>query len=235
MKLDRLVFAAAFAAFSGAFAADAEAPAAEPAENPLAAAIRALAPAATEAPAKPAVAAEVPAKPAVSVEESAKPASAAETAPAVPADEKIDVLPQKSAPAGDDRVRKALEDIPLKYKVDSDGDFRVVVGFDDERDQLVFVNSDTVKYDEIEVRKVWSVAATSEDGFPRAKLLSLLEKNSSYKIGSWRIGKIGGKDAAIFYATIPADADGKYLNSIVALISIEADELEKEWSGDDGY
>ena len=66
------------------------------------------------------------------------------------------------SPQGDPRVKRMLDALELKYSSDDDGDFQVVVEFEDGRSQLAYINSDTQFMNDFEIRELWSVAYISE-------------------------------------------------------------------------
>ena len=55
------------------------------------------------------------------------------------------------------RVQSALDDAGLKYTIDDDGDFRLLFGQEDDRSQLVWINSNTEEYGNMELREVWGI------------------------------------------------------------------------------
>ena len=134
-------------------------------------------------------------------------------------------------PKADSRVRKALEQASLKYTIDSDGDFKLSFSLNDDRTHLVFINSNTEVYDNMEVREIWACGAVSEDGFSRQKLESLLKMNQKYKMGSWSLTPDG--ERAIFTVVVSARANSDTIDSMVRLVAKTADNLEKEWLGND--
>ena len=137
------------------------------------------------------------------------------------------------APKADSRVRAALDRASLKYRVDSDGDFRLTFEVDDDRTHVVFINSNTEEYGDMEVREIWAVGATSETGFSAAKLEELLKKNGTYKIGAWHLTKNGQR--AVFTVVVSARANSDTIDSMVRLVAKTADGLEKEWLGTDEF
>ena len=141
---------------------------------------------------------------------------------------------EEVAPKSDARVRAALNEAGLKFEVDSDGDYRVILKYESSgRSQLVFINSDTEKFENMEIREVWSIGAESKSGFTRPQLESLLKLNNGYKMGSWRLTSNGQR--AIFCVTASARANAESLKAIADLVARATDELEREWLGTDDY
>ncbi len=133
-------------------------------------------------------------------------------------------------PQSDSRVRKALDDLDLNYEVDSDGDFRLIMSFDDDRSQLLWVNSNTETLGSMEIREVWSFAFKADEDEPisRKRLEYLLQQNAQLKMGAWQPSSNGRN--VIFCATVSARASGDALRQAIRLVAISADELEKDWA-----
>ena len=131
------------------------------------------------------------------------------------------------------RVQSALDDAGLKYTIDDDGDFRLLFGQEDDRSQLVWINSNTEEYGNMELREVWGIGyRAGEDGsLSRTQLLDLLKRNNTYKLGSWRLSSNGQN--VIFTITVDADADGETLDTVARYVADLTDELEKDWDGGD--
>lgn len=133
----------------------------------------------------------------------------------------------------DERVEAALQDADYEWEIDSDGDFRAVLEFTDDRSQVLFVNSKTSMLGQMEVREVWAVAATSKVGFSSEVMKRLLEASGSVKLGGWEINTMGEQDLAIFRAKISANTSASALKTVVRAVAITADEMEKELLGTD--
>lgn len=143
--------------------------------------------------------------------------------------------PEAGARQPDERVRQALEAVGWKYDVDRDGDFRVIISWEEDgRSQLVFVNSATNSLGGQEVREVWSEGwRRSGDTFPPAIAVRLLEANASYKLGAWELRRAGGVARAAFTARIPANLPAEQLQAVISTAAVTADEMEKELVGTD--
>lgn len=138
----------------------------------------------------------------------------------------------EETPKSDPRVRAALNEASLKFTIDSDGDYRLRVSWNDEnRSQTVFINSNTETYGNMEVREIWTYGATSDEGFSRSKLEELLKDNGRKKIGAWRLSQDGHK--AIFKVVVSARANADTIHSVFRFVASVADELEKDWMGND--
>ena len=133
--------------------------------------------------------------------------------------------------SADARLRKVIEAVGWKYEVDSDGDYRMVFRFDDERTQLVYANGKTVELGNMEIREVWAPGFKVPADASAEMLLDLLRDNNRVKVGAWRVIKSGDDLVAVFTAQISADADKDTFQTVVQAVSSTADEKEKAVTG----
>jgi hypothetical protein len=128
----------------------------------------------------------------------------------------------------DQRVEKALKKLGLKYTVDKDGDFKLILATQGDRSQVVFINSDTETLRKMEIREIWSPAAKFSSTPPSALSQALLEKNGSFKIGSYAYKKAGDVYVLVFHAQISANASAEELLSVVIGVAMMADATESD-------
>jgi len=133
---------------------------------------------------------------------------------------------QASGP--DQRVEKALKKLGLKYTVDKDGDFKLILATQGDRSQVVFINSDTETLRKMEIREIWSPVAKFSSTPPSALSQALLEKNGSFKIGSYAYKKAGDVYVLVFHAQISANASAEELLSVVIGVAGVADAAESD-------
>lgn len=128
----------------------------------------------------------------------------------------------------DKRIKRALDELKLKYTITDDNDFRLYYDLGEGRSQLVFINSNTEEYKELEIREIWSVGLESKDGanFSSEIANRLLRENAKYKMGGWTSS---GKNA-IFAIKISANADPDSLASAIGFAYFQADKIEKEYT-----
>jgi len=137
---------------------------------------------------------------------------------------------------GDQRVRDALDELKLKYKVTDTGLFKLLYNTGDERDQMVYVSSTTTRYDSLEIREVWSIGYECEGPIPGPVANRLLEASESLKIGGWSALKLdSGKRRAVLTAKIAAGSSAKVLGSALEAVSTSADKVEKELTSKDDF
>jgi hypothetical protein len=137
------------------------------------------------------------------------------------------IAAEPAKPAFDPQVKKQLEDLDYKYKIDEDGDFQLTFEVDgkDKRSQLVFVRSPVETYGDHRIREIWSPAYKSPDkDFPVAVANRLLEASQASKMGAWA----KQNDYAVFVVKLSADASAKELEDAIAAAFVSADEMEAE-------
>lgn len=135
----------------------------------------------------------------------------------------------------DPRIKKALEAENLEFEVDAKGDAKVLLRFTDDNDrtQLVIVQTGTYTYRNTEFRDVFSAGLKADDpkGLDLALARRLLEQSSRSKLGFW-----GVEDGVVWsIARIPANATASALKEAVDFVAVSADDLEKERLGTDEF
>lgn len=127
----------------------------------------------------------------------------------------------------DPRVRRRLDAAGLKYEITDTGNFRLGYRIDEERTQVVFINSETSNYLNLEIRDVWSVAYKCHGAMSQKIANYLLLQNGLLKIGAWHAQQNDeGETYAIFQAQVSADSDADTLKKILTLVSGAADKME---------
>lgn len=133
------------------------------------------------------------------------------------------------AAKADQRVRKVLDDLEIKYTIDADGHFRVLFEMGGGRSQLAIIRSATSEYRNLEVREIWSVGYKSAgEKFPADVANALLEDTFPKKLGAWT--KVD--NLAIFVVKFAADADKETVLSCLKLALEAADTMEEKLTGD---
>ena len=141
------------------------------------------------------------------------------------------LLPLASLPAtaADAAVEARLNARGLKFSIDDDGDYKVVLDFTSEkRTQLVYVSGSTEDVSGISVREVFAPAANLKtDGVTAAMALDLLRESRTKKIGAWEISG----DYLYYVIKIPDNVDAAQLGAAVRVAGSIADDKEIELSG----
>ena len=134
------------------------------------------------------------------------------------------------AVAGDASVETRLDARGIKYEIDGDGDYRVVVSYEDEkRTQLVFVSGTTESIKGLMVREVFSPAGKVDGDDIAGKALALLAENRTQKVGAWEIAG----NTLYYVIKLPDSVDAVQLEAAIDIASNIADDKEIELSGDE--
>lgn len=133
---------------------------------------------------------------------------------------------EDSSSKADARVRRALENADVKYRIDKDGDYRVQWTLDEGRTHVVFINSNTTKLGSMELREVWAIAFVADE-VSANNMRALLELNAKYKVGAWRMYKGRSGYQVSFCVTVSANCAGQALRTFSQVVASTADEIEK--------
>ena len=138
------------------------------------------------------------------------------------------------APVLDTRVEAALHGAGLTFTADG-GDFRMKYTLPDGRTQLVWVASKTATIADTEFRDVWSVARRAPGTLPAELAGHLLQENVRMVLGAWQVNQGQGEYLVVFSYAIPADATAGLLQEVLEAVTISADRMEKELTGQDEF
>ena len=129
-------------------------------------------------------------------------------------------------PEYDKEVKQKLDSEGWNYEIDGDGDFKMIISFDDEdRSQLVYVISDT-HGDDIEIREIWAPVYKNEGGSSIPGDIAAWALESSWNL---IIGSLASNGNTVYLvAKIDADAPASVLSDIIRTVAASADELEKK-------
>ena len=132
------------------------------------------------------------------------------------------------AATADPVIKKQLDSLKLKYEVDGDGDYKIVMEVGDGRTQLAYIRSTTYEYRSIQIREIWSpdYKATG-DVLPERVANRLLEYSNNVKLGGW----VKQKNIAMFVVKVSTSAGADELNDALSLAVRSADEIEQEFTG----
>lgn len=137
---------------------------------------------------------------------------------------------------GDPRVQALLDQLDLKYDVDSDGDYHVLFALDEGRSQLAIIRSETAHLGKFEIREITSPACTFPGPLDADTANALLIYNAHVKLGSWRLVRFGDDScAAMFAAQIAANTDAQSLFTTLRVVIETADEVENKLTQEDNF
>ena len=145
---------------------------------------------------------------------------------AAPVDDAADL------PKADPAVRLVLDELKASYEVVDDGDYKLTIGFDDKRSQVVFVSSAVETLGKMTVREVWAIANLYVPGNEPAELAVGLLKDAAGKIlGGWQLREFGDRTGLVYCMQLPAGIDAVGLRTAYEQTAVIADEKEKEITG----
>lgn len=135
-------------------------------------------------------------------------------------------------PKGDPAVRLVLDELKASYEVVDDGDYKLTIGFDDKRSQVVFVSSAVETLGKMTVREVWAIANLYVPGNEPSELAVALLKDAAGKIlGGWQLREFGDRTGLVYCMQLPAGIDAVGLRTAYEQTAVIADEKEKEITG----
>jgi hypothetical protein len=147
-------------------------------------------------------------------------------------------LQPADAGTADPRIKAVLDKAGMKYEITADGDFKVVMRFDDTRTQLILINSNTERLNEtnMEIREIYSVAYRANGSISVEVANQLMKDSQKRKIGAWEIISLeNGSSMAVFDAKVNADISSENLEKVIRLVGIRADVMEKELTNEDKF
>ena len=138
------------------------------------------------------------------------------------------VLLAPPSAAGDASVETRLDARGIKYEVDGDGDYKVVVSYKaEDRTQLVFVSGASESIQGLVLREVFSPAGKVGADAIAGKALELLNESRTLKIGAWEIAG----DVLYYVIKLPDNVDATQLEAAIDIAAETADNKEIELSG----
>ncbi len=139
-----------------------------------------------------------------------------------------------AAPPLDARVEATLKAAGLPFTIDG-GDFRLNYTLPDGRTQLVWIASKTTKIADTAFRDVWSVANRGKGELPAELANHLLKENVRMVLGAWQVSQGEGEYLVVYSYAIPADTTPGFLQEVIEAVTISADRMEKELTGQDEF
>jgi len=138
---------------------------------------------------------------------------------------------------GDVRVRTALDEMQLDYRVVSNGKFKIELPVDTThtRTQVILINSQTETVGKFEIREVWSPGYRSKGPLPRDVANTLLLSSFDQKLGAWQTMRGDSMYMAVYAIKLSANADTDALRTAIRICVQTADALEKELTNADEF
>mgnify|MGYP000538048748 CR=1 FL=1 len=142
---------------------------------------------------------------------------------------------QASKPAGDPRVKAALDKHGFKYEIDEDGDFKLGMKLPDGRTQLAWIRSTTEQVGGSEIREILSPGYKAKGTLSAAVANQLLTDSANKKLGAWQVFKNQDTSLAVFCSKVAANTSPDNLLASLQLTLRSADGMEKTLSGKDDF
>jgi hypothetical protein len=138
----------------------------------------------------------------------------------------------------DPRIEKILKEANIKFDVDKDGDYTVVIALPANRTQLVIITSSLQTINGYEIREIYTPGYQNgevDQEFPAPIMFKLMKESNRNKLGAWEVMKINGKSTAIFNAKVATNIDGKSLLDIIKTVALRGDAIEAAEMGKDEW
>jgi len=135
----------------------------------------------------------------------------------------------------DPRIATALQELGICYDSDSEGNFYMLVEFDDNRFQQVCIRSRTQEFLGVEMREIFSVALVSPGILDARTSNFLLRENLQKNLGAWAILHGSESQTAIYTAKVSSSLPSRMLSEILAYLAETADGVEQRLSGLDEF
>lgn len=135
----------------------------------------------------------------------------------------------------DPRIANALQELGISYDSDPEGNFYMLVEFDDNRFQQVCIRSRTQEFLGVEMREIFSVALVSTGILDARTSNFLLRENLQKNLGAWAILHGSESQTAIYTAKVSSSLPSRILFEILAYLAETADGVEQRLSGLDEF
>lgn len=126
-------------------------------------------------------------------------------------------------------IEELLKKQELKYTIDGEGDVRLRFELDENRFQVIWIESEIQEVDGVRILKMYSAAYRGLLTKPMAMDLLI----DAYKIGHWGISKSEGLHNVWFVAAVPTCLSPKDFEVYCRFVARAADLLERKWSDSD--
>jgi len=143
--------------------------------------------------------------------------------------------PVVEIPAVSRDLAECLHLAQLVWQPDPDGDARLLLEFEDGRSQQVFVRSEALDVAGLDMRELWTVAATGSSLQEPATLESLLLANSGEEAGAWSLRPLGGSLTLVYRVLVPTECDPGRLRRLIPMAGRTADAMERGLTNSDEF
>lgn len=134
----------------------------------------------------------------------------------------------KSSAKVDKRVVDKLGILKYQYEVEQDGTIKFILPVNkNNRSQTLYIRSVTDWYDQMEIREIYSVIYKSDKRPPEYMLAKILFDNSHKKLGAWEMIYEDSQYHILYNAKVDAEESPQNLKSIIEIVGVAADDMEK--------
>ncbi len=135
----------------------------------------------------------------------------------------------QDAAKGDPRLTKQLDRIGVHYTITDSGNYSIQYDLAGGRVQTVYIMGKTQKYQDTEVREIWSRAGIF-DSVPSAGVMeALLTESGEAEIGFWSLEEDDGGGYIVYFSVkVPVYLRDSDLSNLMQLTADVADQKEKE-------
>lgn len=127
-------------------------------------------------------------------------------------------------------IEALLKKQDLKYTIDDEGDVKLMFELDENRSQVIWIESEIRELDGVRILKIYSAAYRGLVTKPMA--MELL--TDAYKIGHWGVSKSDkGLHNVLFTVEVPTYLSPKDFEVCCRIVATTADLLERKWSDTD--
>lgn len=144
------------------------------------------------------------------------------------------LLPLAAQNKPDSRVGTMLDKVGQEYKTTKSGNYSVELDESDGRTQMVYIGSQTEKYQGVEIREIWSNAGTFPEEPDQSTMLDLMMESNSNKIGCWALEEQDDGGYLLYYTIkLPVSHTANDLKMMLGFVADIADARETQFFGGD--
>jgi len=126
-------------------------------------------------------------------------------------------------------VADILKKTELEFTTHESGHFEAVLEQDNKEKQKVFVAKEVEYFEQADVRKIWSLAATLGESPSTDVMLKLLQESARTKLGAWTIEKTNaGEFLLIYVCKVDATATPQALKSTMEYVAKLTNQAKKD-------
>jgi len=139
--------------------------------------------------------------------------------------------PTRTRARVDQRLRRALDALRIKYSVTRTGTLKAVYNMGSNRSETVYLMSKTQRYGSVEVREIYAIGLQSRGRpFNQRVMGMLLMDTEKNKLGGWQVGRSSsGLYSAYFSVRVNANLYGTQLRSVILMVLRATQSMKKKF------